>query len=41
MTWFFVVLGNTYDITLGQWRVDTNSLLHAQELWFVVFMTIL
>ncbi|OBT66836.1 hypothetical protein VE03_04059 [Pseudogymnoascus sp. 23342-1-I1] len=39
-TWFFVVLGNTYDITLGQWRVDSDSLLRAQELWFVVFMTI-
>ncbi|KFZ08613.1 hypothetical protein V501_05887 [Pseudogymnoascus sp. VKM F-4519 (FW-2642)] len=35
-TWFFVVLGNTYDITLGQWRVDTYSLLHAQELCVLV-----
>ncbi|OBT48848.1 hypothetical protein VE00_00664 [Pseudogymnoascus sp. WSF 3629] len=35
-TWFFVVLGNTYNITLGEWRVDTYSLLHAQELCVLV-----
>ncbi|KAK3989023.1 hypothetical protein QBC44DRAFT_370394 [Cladorrhinum sp. PSN332] len=39
-TWIFVVLGNTYDIKLGEWRHDANSLLNAQELWFAVFMTI-
>ncbi|KAG0645788.1 hypothetical protein D0Z07_7685 [Hyphodiscus hymeniophilus] len=39
-TWVFVILGNTYDITLGQWRTNANSLLSAQELWFAVFMTI-
>jgi hypothetical protein len=40
-TWAFVILGNSYDITLGQWRHKTNSLLSAQELWFAVFMTVL
>ncbi len=40
-TWIFVILGNTYDITLGQWRADANALLSAQELWFTIFMTIL
>ncbi|KFY27483.1 hypothetical protein V493_03467 [Pseudogymnoascus sp. VKM F-4281 (FW-2241)] len=35
-TWFFVVLGNTYDIKLGQWRVDGNSLLRAQELCVLI-----
>ncbi|KAH7370154.1 hypothetical protein BKA65DRAFT_561649 [Rhexocercosporidium sp. MPI-PUGE-AT-0058] len=39
-TWCFVILGNTYDIKLGQWRHDANSLLSAQEMWFAVFMTI-
>lgn len=41
MTWVFVVMGNTYDIKLGQWRSDSHSLLSAQELWFAVFMTVL
>ncbi len=36
-----MVLGNSYDIKLGEWRADTYSLLSAQELWFAVFMTIL
>ena len=40
-TWAFVILGDSYDITLGQWRHKTNSLLSAQELWFAVFMTVL
>ncbi|KFY05457.1 hypothetical protein V492_08525 [Pseudogymnoascus sp. VKM F-4246] len=35
-TWFFVVLGNTYNITLGEWRVDTTSLLRAQELCVLI-----
>ncbi|KFY28801.1 hypothetical protein V491_00285 [Pseudogymnoascus sp. VKM F-3775] len=35
-TWFFVVLGNSYDITHGQWRLDGNSLLHAQELCVLI-----
>ncbi|PMD63056.1 uncharacterized protein K444DRAFT_523088, partial [Hyaloscypha bicolor E] len=39
-TWAFVILGNSYDITLGQWRHNTNSLLSAQEVWFAVFMTV-
>ncbi|KAE9365668.1 hypothetical protein N431DRAFT_549769 [Stipitochalara longipes BDJ] len=39
-TWCFVILGDTYDIKLGQWRTDSHSLLSAQELWFAVFMTI-
>ncbi|RDL41324.1 uncharacterized protein BP5553_01303 [Venustampulla echinocandica] len=39
-TWAFVILGNSYDITRGQWRAGTNSLLSAQELWLAVFMTI-
>jgi heme/copper-type cytochrome/quinol oxidase subunit 1 len=37
----FVILGNSYDIKLGQWRSDANSLLSAQELWFAAFMTLL
>jgi len=41
MTWVFVILGNCYDIKLGEWRSDTNSLLSTQELWFAVCMTIL
>jgi hypothetical protein len=41
MTWVFVIMGNTYDIKLGEWRTDTHSLLSAQELWFAVFMTVL
>lgn len=40
MTWVFVIMGNTYDIKLGEWRRDTNALLSAQELWFAVFMTV-
>jgi hypothetical protein len=40
-TWIFVILGNTYDIKLGEWRADANSLLSAQEFWFAVFMTVL
>ncbi|KAF1940656.1 hypothetical protein EJ02DRAFT_494380 [Clathrospora elynae] len=40
MTWVFVIMGNTYDIKLGKWRTNANSLLSAQELWFAVFMTI-
>ncbi|KEZ43969.1 hypothetical protein SAPIO_CDS4179 [Scedosporium apiospermum] len=39
-TWIFVILGNFYDIKLGQWRADANSLLSAQEFWFAVFMTV-
>ncbi|KAE8447518.1 hypothetical protein EG329_010648 [Mollisiaceae sp. DMI_Dod_QoI] len=39
-TWCFVILGNTYDITRGEWRTDAHSLLSAQELWFAVGMTI-
>ncbi|KAN0089745.1 hypothetical protein V8E51_020005 [Hyaloscypha variabilis] len=39
-TWCFVILGDTYDIKLGEWRTDSHSLLSAQELWFAVFMTI-
>jgi hypothetical protein len=37
----FVIMGNVYDIKLGQWRADTHALLSAQELWFAVFMTVL
>ncbi|PQE20081.1 hypothetical protein CJF30_00001360 [Rutstroemia sp. NJR-2017a BBW] len=40
-TWCFVILGNTYDVTLRQWRTDVYSLLSLQELWFAVFMTVL
>lgn len=36
-----MILGNTYDIKLGQWRADANSLLSAQEFWFAMFMTVL
>ncbi|KAF1961009.1 hypothetical protein CC80DRAFT_523216 [Byssothecium circinans] len=39
-TWIFVVMGNVYDIKVGQWRTDTHAMLSAQELWFAVFMTI-
>jgi hypothetical protein len=39
-TWAFVVMGNFYDIKLGIWRTDANSLLSVQEFWFAVFMTI-
>lgn len=35
------MLGNAYDIKVGQWRTDSHALLSAQELWFAVFMTIL
>jgi hypothetical protein len=41
MTWVFVIMSNTYDVKLGQWRSDAHSLLSAQELWFAAFMTIL
>ncbi|PQE33403.1 hypothetical protein CJF32_00006701 [Rutstroemia sp. NJR-2017a WRK4] len=40
VTWCFVILGNTYDVTLRQWRTDVYSLLSLQELWFAVFMTV-
>lgn len=40
-TWSFVVLGNFYDISRGEWRPDANSLIGTQELWFAVFMTVL
>ncbi|KAF2794075.1 hypothetical protein K505DRAFT_242991 [Melanomma pulvis-pyrius CBS 109.77] len=39
-TWMFVIMGNAYDIKLGQWRANSHVLLSAQELWFAVFMTI-
>ncbi|KAK0750507.1 hypothetical protein B0T18DRAFT_437692 [Schizothecium vesticola] len=38
-SWMFVVMGNSYDIKLGEWRVDANSLLSAQEFWFALFIT--
>lgn len=41
MTWIFVILGDIYDPRTGEWRADAHSLLSAQELWFVVFMTVL
>jgi len=37
----FVIMGNVYDIKVGQWRPDAHTLLSAQELWFAVFMTVL
>jgi hypothetical protein len=37
----FVIMGNVYDIKLGQWRANAHVLLSAQEIWFAVFMTIL
>jgi hypothetical protein len=36
-----VILGNSYDLTLGQWRAEAHSLLSAQEFWFACFMTVL
>jgi hypothetical protein len=39
-TWVFVILGNTYDSRIGAWRLDANSMLNSQELWFAVFMTV-
>ncbi|KAK4663409.1 hypothetical protein QC763_000030 [Podospora pseudopauciseta] len=39
-TWIFVVLGNAYDLKLGEWRLDAHSLISTQELWFAVFMTV-
>ncbi|CAI6301482.1 unnamed protein product [Periconia digitata] len=39
-TWMFVVMGNVYDIKIGQWRHDTHAMISSQELWFAVFMTI-
>ncbi|KAL8342015.1 hypothetical protein RB598_003772 [Gaeumannomyces tritici] len=39
-TWAFVILGNTYDVTSREWRMDAHTLLSAQELWFAIFMTI-
>ncbi|KAK3316857.1 hypothetical protein B0H66DRAFT_306716 [Apodospora peruviana] len=39
-TWGFVIMGNSYDIKVGEWRSDANSLLSVQEFWFAVFMTI-
>lgn len=36
-----MVLGDSYDTALGQWRADAHALLSAQEFWFVVFMTVL
>jgi hypothetical protein len=40
-TWAFVIIGNSYDIAHGEWRVDGHTLLSTQELWFAVFMTVL
>ncbi|KAF2678910.1 hypothetical protein K458DRAFT_463101 [Lentithecium fluviatile CBS 122367] len=37
-TWMFVVMGNSYDIKVGQWRTDAQTLLSAQELWFAVIL---
>ncbi|KAF2010669.1 hypothetical protein BU24DRAFT_356712 [Aaosphaeria arxii CBS 175.79] len=33
-TWMFVVMGNAYDIKVGEWRADAHTLLSAQEFWF-------
>lgn len=40
-TWIFVILGNTYDIDMRQWRADGHALLNAQEFWFALGMTAL
>lgn len=39
-TWIFVILGNTYDIKLRQWRADGDALINAQEFWFALGMTV-
>lgn len=36
-----MILGNTYDISLRQWRANANTLLSAQEFYFAIFMTVL
>ena len=40
-TWFFVVLGSTYDIKTRTWRVDVEQLISSQEFWLVLGMTVL
>jgi hypothetical protein len=41
VTWIFVILGNIYDVTRGEWRSDAHVLLSSQELWFAFSMTVL
>jgi hypothetical protein len=35
-----VILGNSYDVTLGELKLDANSLLSTPEVWLVTLMTI-
>ena len=36
-----MVLGNSYDIARGEWRLNAGTLINAQEFWFAALMTIL
>ncbi|KAH9050945.1 hypothetical protein EDB83DRAFT_2507205 [Lactarius deliciosus] len=39
-TWIFVILGDSYDITTHTWNQDVTVILHRQDLWFCLGMTV-
>jgi len=39
-TWFFVVLGDSYDTKTHSWHPDGMKMIHQQDFWFVVGMSI-
>ncbi|KAJ7209717.1 hypothetical protein GGX14DRAFT_631699 [Mycena pura] len=39
-TWFFVVLGDSYDIATRSWNPDGKYIIHQQDFWFAVVMSI-
>jgi len=39
-TWIFVILGDSYDIATQTWNHDVAVILHRQDLWFCLFMTV-
>ncbi|KAH9036141.1 hypothetical protein EDB85DRAFT_2210343 [Lactarius pseudohatsudake] len=40
-TWIFVILGDSYDIATHTWNQDVTVILHRQDLWFCLGMTVL
>ncbi|KAI9465291.1 hypothetical protein BJY52DRAFT_1114066 [Lactarius psammicola] len=39
-TWIFVILGDSYDITTHTWNHDVAVILHRQDLWLCLGMTV-
>ncbi|KAH9976187.1 hypothetical protein BGW80DRAFT_1203161 [Lactifluus volemus] len=39
-TWMFVILGESYDVTTRTWNSVSSTILHKQEFWLCLCMTI-